>query len=176
MDQAAKYGADGRSRTGTGFPTTPSRWRVYQFHHIGKSYTFLFSRAIEHPCPLFAFKRAQPDILSGVKCSLPAFHPISPHRQVLYFFIFTGDRASMPSLRLTKKSRYYKPIKKGAALYYYLDAGVSLAGSTTVAGASGISLVASSAVIAAAGTSVALGVTATGISMTEPVCKPVADC
>ncbi len=28
-------GADGRSRTGTGCPTTPSRWRVYQFHHIG---------------------------------------------------------------------------------------------------------------------------------------------
>ena len=30
-----KFGADGRTRTGTGLPTTPSRWRVYQFHHIG---------------------------------------------------------------------------------------------------------------------------------------------
>ena len=28
-------GADGQTRTGTGCPTTPSRWRVYQFHHIG---------------------------------------------------------------------------------------------------------------------------------------------
>jgi len=29
-------GADGRSRTGTALATTPSRWRVYQFHHVGK--------------------------------------------------------------------------------------------------------------------------------------------
>ena len=29
------FGADGQTRTGTGLPTTPSRWRVYQFHHIG---------------------------------------------------------------------------------------------------------------------------------------------
>ena len=28
-------GADGETRTPTGFPTTPSRWRVYQFHHVG---------------------------------------------------------------------------------------------------------------------------------------------
>lgn len=28
-------GAEGRTRTDTGFPTTPSRWRVYQFHHFG---------------------------------------------------------------------------------------------------------------------------------------------
>src|SRR3954464_11613314 len=30
-------GADGETRTPTGFPTTPSRWRVYQFHHVGAS-------------------------------------------------------------------------------------------------------------------------------------------
>lgn len=30
-----RVGADGRTRTVTGYPTTPSRWRVYQFHHIG---------------------------------------------------------------------------------------------------------------------------------------------
>src|SRR5579859_1899278 len=29
------FGADGETRTPTGFPTTPSRWRVYQFHHVG---------------------------------------------------------------------------------------------------------------------------------------------
>ncbi len=27
-------GAEGRTRTGTAFATTPSRWRVYQFHHV----------------------------------------------------------------------------------------------------------------------------------------------
>src|SRR5438046_1537060 len=31
------FGADGETRTHTGFPTTPSRWRVYQFHHIGNA-------------------------------------------------------------------------------------------------------------------------------------------
>lgn len=36
-------GADGRTRTDTAFATTPSRWRVYQFHHIGK--TFMPSNA-----------------------------------------------------------------------------------------------------------------------------------
>ena len=36
MSNAFKvFGADGQTRTGTGLPTTPSRWRVYQFHHIG---------------------------------------------------------------------------------------------------------------------------------------------
>ena len=29
------YGAEGGTRTPTGFPTTPSRWRVCQFHHFG---------------------------------------------------------------------------------------------------------------------------------------------
>ena len=28
-------GAEGGTRTPTGFPTTPSRWRVCQFHHFG---------------------------------------------------------------------------------------------------------------------------------------------
>ena len=32
-----QFGAEGRTRTGTGMPTTPSRWRVYQFHHFGIS-------------------------------------------------------------------------------------------------------------------------------------------
>ncbi len=30
-----KHGADGGTRTRTGLPATPSRWCVYQFHHIG---------------------------------------------------------------------------------------------------------------------------------------------
>jgi hypothetical protein len=29
------FGAEGGTRTPTGFPTTPSRWRVCQFHHFG---------------------------------------------------------------------------------------------------------------------------------------------
>ena len=29
------HGAEGGTRTPTGFPTTPSRWRVCQFHHFG---------------------------------------------------------------------------------------------------------------------------------------------
>lgn len=29
------YGAEDRTRTDTAFATTPSRWRVYQFHHFG---------------------------------------------------------------------------------------------------------------------------------------------
>ncbi len=29
------YGADGETRTHTACATTPSRWRVYQFHHVG---------------------------------------------------------------------------------------------------------------------------------------------
>ena len=33
--RARWHGAEGRTRTDTGFPTTPSRWRVYQFHHFG---------------------------------------------------------------------------------------------------------------------------------------------
>src|SRR3954451_16256991 len=36
-------GADGETRTRTGFPTTPSRWRVYQFHHIGNFTTSAIS-------------------------------------------------------------------------------------------------------------------------------------
>ena len=34
------FGADGRSRTGTAYATTPSRWRVYQFHHIGNYFLY----------------------------------------------------------------------------------------------------------------------------------------
>ena len=30
-----KYGADGEIRTLTAFAATPSRWCVYQFHHVG---------------------------------------------------------------------------------------------------------------------------------------------
>ncbi len=33
-------GADGRSRTATAYATTPSRWRVYQFHHVGLNLLF----------------------------------------------------------------------------------------------------------------------------------------
>ena len=29
-------GAQGRTRTGTGFPTRPSNVRVYQFRHLGR--------------------------------------------------------------------------------------------------------------------------------------------
>ena len=32
-------GADGETRTHTAFATTPSRWRVYQFHHVGSAKT-----------------------------------------------------------------------------------------------------------------------------------------
>ena len=35
-----RYGADGRSRTGTAYATRPSSVRVYQFHHVG--YFMLF--------------------------------------------------------------------------------------------------------------------------------------
>ena len=31
-------GAEGRTRTGTAYATAPSRRRVYQFHHFGKTY------------------------------------------------------------------------------------------------------------------------------------------
>src|SRR5512138_3643309 len=34
---ADKNGADERTRTSTDCSTTPSKWRVYQFHHIRKS-------------------------------------------------------------------------------------------------------------------------------------------
>src|SRR5688572_28456427 len=42
-----KNGAEGGTRTPTGFPTTPSRWRVCQFHHFGtlktsEGYCFFF--------------------------------------------------------------------------------------------------------------------------------------
>ena len=37
------FGADGQTRTGTGLPTTPSRWRVYQFHHIGLEGSRIYS-------------------------------------------------------------------------------------------------------------------------------------
>ena len=30
-------GADGETRTPTGYPTAPSRQRVYQFHHVGRT-------------------------------------------------------------------------------------------------------------------------------------------
>ena len=33
--QRKTYGAEGGTRTPTGCPTTPSRWRVCQFHHFG---------------------------------------------------------------------------------------------------------------------------------------------
>ncbi len=33
--KTAGSGADGETRTHTAFATTPSRWRVYQFHHVG---------------------------------------------------------------------------------------------------------------------------------------------
>jgi len=55
-----------------------------QFHHIGLYYTFYFHWRSDS-CPLFAFKRCQPDILSGVRDSLPVTHPISPHRLILLF-------------------------------------------------------------------------------------------
>ncbi len=35
-------GADDWSRTSTSEETTPSRWRVYQFHHIGVYYIIYF--------------------------------------------------------------------------------------------------------------------------------------
>src|SRR5690554_1483525 len=57
-------GARGRTRTGTAFATTPSRWRVYQFHHPGIN---LYSRSgrSDPPVPL-----AEPSSLAGTP--LPA--------------------------------------------------------------------------------------------------------
>jgi hypothetical protein len=34
-NRCMEFGAEGGTRTPTGFPTTPSRWRVCQFHHFG---------------------------------------------------------------------------------------------------------------------------------------------
>jgi hypothetical protein len=37
MTEILSVGAEGRTRTGTACATTPSRWRVYQFHHFGNA-------------------------------------------------------------------------------------------------------------------------------------------
>src|SRR5690554_6686655 len=61
-----KYGARGRTRTGTAFATTPSRWRVYQFHHPG---TILYSRSRRSDSPAPASLPA-PSSIAGALASL----------------------------------------------------------------------------------------------------------
>ena len=82
-----KNGADDWSRTSTSEETTPSRWRVYQFHHIGVCYIILFFGQTG-VLPVFRIAHNRPDFLSGVGGSLPATHP-----QHL-MFIFTNKIAT----------------------------------------------------------------------------------
>jgi hypothetical protein len=64
------FGAEGGTRTPTGLPTTPSRWRVYQFHHFGKRVNYQIftlraltaARAPEGPFPaVLRLRAAQPE-------------------------------------------------------------------------------------------------------------------
>ena len=42
---ASGSGADGETRTHTACAATPSRWCVYQFHHVGERRGFYFNEA-----------------------------------------------------------------------------------------------------------------------------------
>ena len=63
---------------------------------------FLFSLAFGLLSSL-RFKRCQPDILSGVRDSLPVTHPISPHR-LNYTFYFHWRSDSCPHFALSVAS------------------------------------------------------------------------
>jgi hypothetical protein len=53
-------GAEGGTRTPTGFPTTPSRWRVCQFHHFGICSGPFFWNTAEGPLTTLHFRASAP--------------------------------------------------------------------------------------------------------------------
>ena len=74
-----KYGADGETRTHTACAATPSRWCVYQFHHVGNFVSFSSKLRVSSLKQHFknpSFQTQNPR-LRAIFPALPAHRPVS---------------------------------------------------------------------------------------------------